>query len=116
MARREHLTIRQVATRVARAKAVIRGSPTTIVDHMEEWFCKGACDGFNIMPPFLPGSLDDFVELVIPELQRRNLFRRDYQGKTLRENFGLELPPNRYVTGAALPPSHRVRAASGGSR
>jgi len=53
---------------------------------------------------------------VIPELQRRNLFRTDYQGKTLRENLELDRPPNRYVTGAALPPSHRVRAASGGSR
>ena len=66
-----------------------RGSPTTIADYMEEWFRKDGCDGFNIMPPFLPGGLDDFVELVIPELQRRGLFRTEYEGKTLRENLGL---------------------------
>ena len=80
MARREKLSIRQVATQVAgaRAKAVIRGSPRTIADIMEEWFRKGACDGFNIMPPFLPGGLDDFVDMVIPELRRRGLFRSEY--------------------------------------
>src|ERR1700684_895401 len=92
MARRENLSIRQVALRVAgaRAKAVIRGSPQTIADLMEEWFRNDGCDGFNIMPPFLPGGLDDFVELVIPELQRRGLFRTGYEGKTLRENLGLQ--------------------------
>ncbi len=65
------------------AKAVVRGSPQTVADYMEEWFSNDGCDGFNIMPPFLPGGLDDFVDLVIPELQRRGLFRTEYEGKTL---------------------------------
>jgi hypothetical protein len=63
---------------------------------MEEWFESEACDGFNIMPPYLPGALDDFVELVIPELQRRGLFRTEYEGRTLRENLGLPRPESRY--------------------
>ena len=91
MAREENLTMRQVAMRVAgaRAKAVVRGSPQQVADIMEDWFRKDACDGFNVMPPYLPGALDDFVELVIPELQRRGLFRTEYEGQTLRDNLGL---------------------------
>jgi hypothetical protein len=117
MARRENLSIRQVAVRVAgaRAKAVVYGSPATIADMMEEWFRKGGCDGFNIMPPFLPGALDDFVEMVIPELQRRGLFRTEYEGRTLRENLGLRRPPSRHANSSAsdaAPP--RPLAASGG--
>ena len=79
---------------------------------MEEWFRKDGCDGFNIMPPFLPGGLDDFVELVIPELQRRELFRTEYESKTLRENLGLRRPESRYVKPAETVPT--PRAASGG--
>jgi len=114
MARHENLSIRQVALRVAgaRAKAVVRGSPQTIADYMEEWFRNGGCDGFNIMPPFLPGGLDDFVELVIPELQRRGLFRTEYEGTTLRENLGLKRPLSRYVKQAESAPMPRI--ASGG--
>ena len=56
---------------------------------MQEWFENGAADGFNVMPPVLPESLDTFVDLVIPELQRRGLFRTAYEGTTLRENLGL---------------------------
>jgi alkanesulfonate monooxygenase len=98
MARRENLTIRQIALRVAgaRGKSVVRGSPQQIADVMEEWFVNEACDGFNIMPPYLPGALDDFVHLVIPELQRRGLFRTEYEGRTLRENLGLPRPESRY--------------------
>jgi N-acetyl-S-(2-succino)cysteine monooxygenase len=98
MARRENLTIRQVAMRVAgaRGKSVVRGSPQQIADIMEDWFVSEACDGFNIMPPYLPGALDDFVTLVIPELQRRGLFRTEYEGRTLRENLGLPRPESRY--------------------
>ena len=117
MAKRENLTIRQVATRVAgaRAKAVVYGSPQTIADMMEEWFRKDGCDGFNIMPPFLPGGLDDFVDMVIPELQRRGLFRTAYEGCTLRENLGLRRPPSRHANSLASDaPSPRPRAASGG--
>ena len=109
MARKENLTMRQVAMRVAgaRAKSVVRGSPQQIADHMEEWFKKDGCDGFNVMPPYLPGGLDDFVELVIPELRRRGLFRTEYEGRTLREQLGLKRPPSRYVKGGG--PARKVR-------
>ena len=63
---------------------------------MEHWFRDGAADGFNVMPAYLPGSLKDFVDLVIPELQRRGLFRKEYEGMTLRENLGLPKPIGRH--------------------
>jgi alkanesulfonate monooxygenase len=68
---------------------------------MERWFKEGGCDGFNLMPPFLPGGLDDFVELVLPELRRRGLFRTEYEGRTLREHLGLARPASRYAKAAA---------------
>jgi alkanesulfonate monooxygenase len=103
MARKENLTMRQVALRVAgaRGKSVVKGSPQQIADHMEEWFRKDGCDGFNLMPPFLPGGLDDFIELVLPELRKRGLFRTEYEGKTLRDHLGLERPASRYAKAAA---------------
>ena len=67
-----------------------------IADQMEEWLYNDACDGFNIMFPWVPGGLDDFVDRVVPELQRRNLFRREYEGKTLRQNLGLPRPESRF--------------------
>jgi alkanesulfonate monooxygenase len=99
MARSEQLTLRQVAMRVAgaRGKSVVRGSPVQVADHMEHWFKEGGCDGFNLMPPFLPGGLDDFVELVLPELRRRGLFRTEYEGRSLREHLGLPRPASRYA-------------------
>ncbi len=99
MARKDKLTMKQVALRVAgaRGKAVIKGSPNEIVDQMEEWFRDRGCDGFNLMPPFLPGGLDDFVEMVLPELRRRGLFRTEYEGRTLRQHLGLRRPPSRYA-------------------
>jgi alkanesulfonate monooxygenase len=63
---------------------------------MEEWLHSDACDGFNIMFPWVPGGLDDFVDRVVPELQRRDLFRREYEGRTLRENLGLPRPENQF--------------------
>ena len=75
----------------------ITGTPTEIADFMEEWFEAGAADGFILMCPTLPASLTDFVELVLPELRRRGLFREEYEGKTLRENLGLSMPQNRYT-------------------
>jgi alkanesulfonate monooxygenase len=72
------------------------GTAKTIVDQMEEFFFGNACDGFNIMFPWVPGGLDDFVDRVVPELQRRGLFRREYEGRTLRENLGLPRPENRF--------------------
>jgi FMN-dependent oxidoreductase (nitrilotriacetate monooxygenase family) len=101
MARRENLTIRQLGMRVAgaRGKSVIQGSVDQVADHMEEWFVKGACDGFTVMPPYIPGSLDDFCNLVVPELQRRKLFRTEYEGWTLRENLGLARRASRHAHG-----------------
>lgn len=65
------------------------GTPEQIVDEMERWFNAGVADGFNLMPPTLPNSLEDFVDYIIPELQKRNLFRIQYEGKTFRENMNL---------------------------
>jgi hypothetical protein len=69
---------------------------------MEAWMDGGAADGFNITPTHLPGGIDDFVELVVPELQRRGRFRREYEGATLRENLGLPAAPSRWTQGEAL--------------
>ena len=103
LARRENLTIRQLYLRVASARGhhTVIGTPVEVADVLEEWFTQGAADGFNIMPPFLPDGLDDFVDLVVPELQRRGLFRTEYEGRTLRDNLGLKRPASRYATGRA---------------
>jgi N-acetyl-S-(2-succino)cysteine monooxygenase len=93
MAKRENMTLRDLynLTAAARGHWVLCGTPQTIADTLEEWFVGGAADGYNILPPYFPGAFDDFVDLVVPELQRRGLFRRDYEGTTLRDHFGL--PP-----------------------
>jgi alkanesulfonate monooxygenase SsuD/methylene tetrahydromethanopterin reductase-like flavin-dependent oxidoreductase (luciferase family) len=98
MARRDGLTIRQLYTRIAggRGHFDVSGSPQHVADIMEAWFKSGAADGFNIMPPVMPGGLDDFVELVIPELQKRGLYRTCYEGRTLRDHLGLKRPRSRY--------------------
>jgi FMN-dependent oxidoreductase (nitrilotriacetate monooxygenase family) len=97
LAQREHLTVRQLAQRVGGFGGLaFVGTPATIADQMEEWFYAEACDGFNVMFPYLPAGLDDFVDLVVPELQRRGLFRHHYEGATLRENLGLPRPANRF--------------------
>ena len=92
-------TIRQLYQWVASARGhyTIIGTAGQIVDMLQEWFENEAADGFNILPPWLPTSLDDFVELVVPELQRRGLYRTAYEGRTLRENLGLPFPANRYA-------------------
>lgn len=97
LARRENLTVRQLAQRFGGyAGLSFVGTPKTIADEMEQWIAEDASDGFNIMFPHLPAGLDDFVDRVVPELQRRGLFRREYEGRTLRENLGLPRPPNKY--------------------
>lgn len=97
LAQRENLTVRQLAQRLGGfAGLSMVGTPTTIADQMEEWLQTDGCDGFNVMFPYLPAGLDDFVERVVPELQRRGLFRREYEGRTLRENLGLPRPANRF--------------------
>ena len=95
LARRENLTIRDLYRRFAGARGHyhITGSTEEVADMMEQWVTEGGCDGFNIMPPLYPSHLEDFVELVVPELQRRGLFRTEYEGSTLRENLGLPRPP-----------------------
>jgi FMN-dependent oxidoreductase (nitrilotriacetate monooxygenase family) len=102
LARRENLTIRQLYLRVAGARGhwQLVGTPAQIVDQLEERFVKGGADGYNVMPPVLPAGLDDFVELVIPELRRRGLFRSEYEGRTLRDNLGLRRPVNRHARAA----------------
>lgn len=97
LARREKLTLRQLYLRAAGARGhcTLVGDPKQIADHLEAWFSAGAADGFNIMPPLLPNGLDSFVELVVPELQKRGLYRREYRGSTLREHLGLQRPERR---------------------
>jgi alkanesulfonate monooxygenase len=97
-ARTEGLTIRQLYERFAgaRGQRTVTGSPVDIADEMETWFRRYGVDGFLVHPAYLPGGLDDFVDLVIPELQSRGLFRAEYEGATLRENMGLKRPPSRY--------------------
>jgi len=99
LARREGLTLRGLALRFAAARGhlMLRGTPVQIADTLETWFKKRACDGFIFMPVYLPGALDDFVDQVIPELQRRGLFRKEYEGRTLREHLGLARPPSLFA-------------------
>jgi FMN-dependent oxidoreductase (nitrilotriacetate monooxygenase family) len=101
MARREKMTLRDLynITAAARGHWVVYGSPKRIADVFEEWFTAERADGFVVMPPYFPGAFEDFVDKVVPELQRRGLFRTDYTGPTLRDHLGLERPPSR---GAAL--------------
>jgi alkanesulfonate monooxygenase len=97
LGKRENLTVRQIAGRLGGYGGLgMLGTPSMIADQMEEWLVTEACDGFNIMFPYLPGGLDDFVDKVVPELQRRGLFRTEYEGTTLRENLGLPRPENRF--------------------
>ena len=96
-ARKDNLTIRQLAARVGSFSGLaFVGTPATIADEMERWLHERGSDGFNVMFPYLPEGLDDFVAKVVPELQRRGLFRTEYEGATLRENLGLPRPANRF--------------------
>src|SRR5262249_11859165 len=97
LAKRENLTVRPPAQRLGgHSGLAMVGTPKTIADEMEEWLTSEGSDGFTVQFPHLPGGLDDFVDQVVPELQRRGLFRRDYEGRTLRENLGLPRPSNRF--------------------
>jgi alkanesulfonate monooxygenase len=97
LARRDNLTVRQLAQRLGGyAGLAMVGTPKTIADEMEAWLAAGASDGFTIMFPYLPGGLVDFCERVVPELQRRGLYRTAYAGSTLREHLGLPRPANRF--------------------
>jgi alkanesulfonate monooxygenase len=100
LARRENLTVRQLAQRVGGyGGSAFVGTPASIADEMQEWLEREACDGFNIMFPTVPAGLDEFVDMVVPELQRRGIFRTKYEGVTLRENLGLPRVGNRFFGG-----------------
>lgn len=109
-ARKENLKLRDIHDLMAlcRGYILVNGTPKTIVDTMEEWFATKACDGFMITPAIFPASLHEFNELVVPELQRRGLFRTDYEGATLRSHFGLSEPPNRYTAARQAPAGART--------
>ncbi len=98
MAAREGLTVGQLAQRFGAhyGGLSMMGTPADIADQMQAWLEQRGCDGFNIMFPFLPEGLDDFVDRVVPELQRRGIFRTEYEGATLRDNLGLPRVPNRF--------------------
>ena len=92
----ESLTLRQLLSRMAGARGhyVVAGTPEQIADLIEDWFIDGVADGVNLMPPVLPKMLDTFIDQVIPLLQKKGIFRTEYQGDTLREHYGLERPAN----------------------
>jgi len=108
MARSENLTIRDLYLRYggARGNRTIKGTAAQIADEMEEWFVEYAVDGFLIQPAYLPGGFEEFNSTVVPELQRRCLFRTEYEGKTLRESLQLTRPASRYSA-----PSRTVAAS-----
>jgi N-acetyl-S-(2-succino)cysteine monooxygenase len=100
-AQTEGLTIRQLYERFAgaRGQRTLKGTPSQIADDMQTWFENRAVDGFLIQPSHLPIGLNEFVDLVIPELQSRGLFRTEYEGPMLRDNLGLPRPLSRYAAG-----------------
>ncbi len=97
LAKHENLTVRQLAQRMGGYSGhAMMGTPEMIADEMEAWLHARGSDGFTVMFSYLPEGLEDFVDRVVPELQRRGLFRTEYEGKTLRENLGLPRPENRF--------------------
>ncbi|GAA3751203.1 LLM class flavin-dependent oxidoreductase [Streptomyces tremellae] len=105
LARREHLTVRQLIGRLGggRGHRTFAGTPVQIADTIEDWFGRGAADGFNVMPAVLPSGLTAFVDRVVPVLQERGLFRTEYEGTTLREHYGLARPANRFFDAPPAP-------------
>jgi FMN-dependent oxidoreductase (nitrilotriacetate monooxygenase family) len=97
VAKERNMTVRELAQFTAEGTGhnLAMGSPQQVADHLESWWREGAADGFAIIPPALPADLDDFVELVVPELQRRGIFRTEYEATTLRGNLGLPWPVSR---------------------
>ncbi|MGA0345377.1 MAG: LLM class flavin-dependent oxidoreductase [Alphaproteobacteria bacterium] len=99
IAKEESLTVRQLAQRIGgHSSLCLMGPPELVADQMEEWLSTGGADGFTIQFPYLPQGLDDFVEKLVPILQKRGIYREDYEGKTLRENLGLPRPENQFLS------------------
>lgn len=99
LAETEKLNVRQIAQRYGGYSGLtFVGSAASIADEMEKWLAEGACDGFTITMPYLPQGLDDVTLRLVPELQRRGLFRKEYEGTTLREHLGLPRPENRFFS------------------
>ncbi|MFJ7723937.1 LLM class flavin-dependent oxidoreductase, partial [Rhodococcus erythropolis] len=102
LAESENLTVRELIGKLGggRGHRTFAGTPEQVADELTEWFDKGAADGFNIMPPYLPGGLELFVDRVVPILQARGLFRTEYTESTLRGHYGLDRPANRFSRAA----------------
>jgi alkanesulfonate monooxygenase len=100
LAREHNWSLRQLyeTTVISHGHHLVVGSAQDVADVMEKWIKEEAADGFNVLPAVLPSCIDDFVDLVVPELQRRGLFRTAYEGATLRENLGLPMPLPRHHT------------------
>jgi alkanesulfonate monooxygenase SsuD/methylene tetrahydromethanopterin reductase-like flavin-dependent oxidoreductase (luciferase family) len=98
LVRRDRPTLRQLLSYLAGARGhfVFAGAPEQVADLIEAWWRDGAADGFNLMPPVLPWMFDVFVAEVLPILQRRGMFRREYSGTTLRDHFGLDTPASQF--------------------
>ena len=103
MASREGLSVRATYERVLPTMGgnMVKGDPIQVADMLEDWYRSKACDGFMLSMPVEPRSLRDFVELVVPELQRRGLRPRNYRGTTLRDSMGLVHPTDPFLRGAA---------------
>ncbi len=99
IAKEEGLTVQQLAQRIGgHSSLCLMGPPELVADQMEEWLSTGGADGFTIQFPYLPQGLDDFVEKLVPILQKRGIYREDYEGNTLRENLGLPRPENQFLS------------------
>jgi FMN-dependent oxidoreductase (nitrilotriacetate monooxygenase family) len=111
LAKRTGMTVRQLAQRLGGYSGLaFVGTAQTIADEMQQWLEQRGSDGFTVNFPYLPGGLDDFCLKVVPELQRRGIFRTEYQGATLRENLGLPRPENQFFR------SNTKRAAASAGR
>ncbi|MDD0976150.1 LLM class flavin-dependent oxidoreductase [Pseudomonas fontis] len=100
LARRENLTLRELSRRILVGHRLLVGTPEQVADTLEHWFRNGAADGFNIMPDMFPSGVEVFVDEVVPLLQQRGVFRREYRGSTLRDHLGLPYPASQYQRAA----------------
>lgn len=110
------VTYRHVLVTHVIPSSVVVGDPVAVADHFETWFSSGAVDGFNVLSAFMGEQFEAFTSLVVPELQRRGLFRTQYTGRTLRDHLGLDRPENLHAAAPArcLHPGQSGRGRSGG--